>query len=143
MHIIDNLEKNIQNFEKYVDVKRDKLSEVLKFFYDDMLAFDRSVFAKTEQVRIFEKALGRDIKYITYVSIFNRLTKDRSSTKMFNNNDELDSQNEVQKILILSSNNEVKKDVKKSPQNGNSFMENLVSQGNKNVKNKKEIIDEK
>ena len=147
MIVIENLENNIKKMEKYVDVRKDKLGEVLKFFYDDMLALEMSNFAKTEQVRIFEKAFDRDIIYITYVSIFNRLTKDISTTKMFNNNAELGNKNKVlntdnlpSKINIKNVPNSQKKiAVKSCPENGNDFMKKLVNQGNKNIKIKKEI----
>ncbi len=147
MTIIENLEKNIKNLEKYVDVKQDKLGEVFKFFYDDMLAFDMSVFAKTEQVRIFEKAFERDIKYITYVSIFNRLCKESNTKEIFTNNDKLDMESESKNTEILVSRNktknvsisEDKKMLDESQKKDDTFMKKLVNQGNKNIKIKKEI----
>ncbi len=117
MTIIKNLENNIKKMEKYVDIKKDKLSEVLKFFHNDMIAFDMSYFAKTEQVRIFEKAFDREIKYITYVSIFNRLSKDKSSTKMFHNDSENDTKNEVENMNYLASENRINSEDKKAISN--------------------------
>jgi len=117
MTIIENLEKNIKNLEKYVDVKQDKLSEVFKFFYDDMLALDMSFFAKTEQARIFEKAFGREIIYITYVSIFNRLHKEKSIHKIAHKNLESEHQNEVNPVAISPSEKGIKSEDKQAVSN--------------------------
>jgi hypothetical protein len=147
MTIIENLEKNIKNLEKYVDVKKDKLSEVFKFFYDDMLALDMSFFAKTEQVRIFEKAFGRDIVYITYVSIFNRLSKEKNIYKIAHKNIKLENENEVNLVATFPAKNRMKSEDKQAVSNDskNESKEEIRVRRNKalmNLENNDEIASE-
>ncbi len=105
MKILKALEAKIEEIQKYVDVKNDKFSKVMKFFQDEMYDLDNAGFTKTEQVEIFSTAFDRkDIKYITYVSLFNRYIRSESSTPI-----------EEQKEQKIESPSEEKKEVSSSP----------------------------
>jgi uncharacterized Fe-S cluster-containing MiaB family protein len=85
MKVIEKIENKIIQLEKYVDVKNDKLSTVLKYFHDEIKELEVDYgFTKKEQLSALEKAFSRKIKYTTYVDHFKKYI----STKKTSQNDQ-------------------------------------------------------
>lgn len=77
MKVIEEIEEKIIRMKKYVDVKNDKLSKVIKYFQDEIRELERSKkFSKRDQIETLSKAFEREIKYTTYIDLFNRYVKE-------------------------------------------------------------------
>lgn len=101
MEIIERIKNKVANSDyDFIDFKNEKLSNVLVYFQDEMKWMDDNNFAKTEQVKIFSKFLDREIKYITYVKLFERLIVAKKTSPIEEKKEESnDSKSEEEKVI--------------------------------------------
>ena len=81
MQITKKIEEKIIDLKKYTDVKNDKLSEVIRFFQEEMRELENLGFPKSQQIKIFSVAFGRDIKRSTYIALFEKYITNKTEEK--------------------------------------------------------------
>ncbi len=128
MNIFESIKNKVASEDHdFIDFKNEKLSNVIIYFQDEMRWLDDNGFPKTEQVKIFSKLLGREIKYITYVKLFERLITAKKTSLIEEKSEESNESLSEDKKEVSPSPIEDEKETKENEpdEKQKDFMENL------------------